>query len=286
MNLIRFRGLNCFHNCIVNVAALLGVDYLASFANLWSETDFAYDPVLKVYLTKRMLTNLEALGARLETLRCATPKEVTESLSLFRAGEWIIAGMDAFDIPWNLYYRTLHGPHYFLACKQAGGPLSCLDPTDNKQDLRLTPEAFVPYVFDIRRIRRVPEKPLHAGLPEAREILRTHPETQKDLFEKIRGCAGENQKNTRLIAKYIDAMTNNRYLYRHYLQNSPSASGGEPCFFDSDFFLRWTAVKNGLYKAALVRNSESILQEVCSQLGSLLHAETIIAETMLAAASG
>ncbi len=285
MKLINFRGLNCYLNCIVTVAASLGVDYLSSFATLWSETDFTYDPISRVYLTKRMISNLEALGAKLEALNCSSENDREKSLSQFPAGECIIVGMDAFHIPWNQYYHRLCGIHHFIARKGQDGSLSCFDPTYSQQDMRITPEEIVSYAFDMKRLRKVAKRPFHIeGTREAREILRTHPETREILLRKIGGCTGAKQKDADMLAKYIDAMIRNRYLYRHYLQNRPSASEGDWQLFSDEFFLRWTAVKNGLYKAFLIRPNESVLLEVCRQFRGLIDEEIAAAGKMIKAA--
>ncbi|MFT9056797.1 MAG: hypothetical protein ABF449_09295 [Ethanoligenens sp.] len=286
MNLIHFRGLNCYHDCIVTIAASLGLDYRASFATLWSETDFIYDPHSKVYLTKRMIANLQTLGAKLEKLDCSSPENMKESLSQFKAGEWIIIGTDTFYIPWTRYYHTLYNTHHFMVRKERDGSLSCADPTCGRQDMRITFEEIIPHIFDIKRVRRVAEKPLNFGaIREARAVLRSHPEMRKSLLEKMNGCTGAKQEDAGLLARYISAMIDNRYLFRHYLQTRPSASNQDRQLFSDEFFLRWTAVKNGLFKASLIRPNESVLRDVCGRAGELVDEEIAMAEKMIETAS-
>lgn len=279
MKLINFHGLNCYYNSIVTVAAFLGVDYPASFATLWSETDFTYDPICHIYLTQRMFTALEALGARLEILNCSPKEKTNESLALFQPGEWIIVGMDAFYIPQNQYYQTLHGFHYFLVHNTHADLLYYFDPTYNQKQVKILREDIIAYAFDICRIRKVAAKPLHIGpVEEARKVMRAHPETKEKLLEQISGCTCGNQKNAGLLAAYVDALISNRYLYRHYLESLPSAPSWRQHCFTDDFLLRWTAVKNGLYKASLIKNNESLIDELCKQFNDLFDAEIDMAE--------
>lgn len=281
MNLIHFPGLNCYHDCIVTIGAFLGLDYAASFATLWSETDFRYDQTHGVYLTKRMLTNFEILGLDLETLAVSSKAVAEQSLSLLEAGDWVIMGMDAFEIPWNPYYQTLHGPHYFLTQKQDAAIFSCFDPTYKKQDLVIGAETAAAHVFDLLRVRRLEGRPLDRGVSgEAREVLARHPRTRERLLEEIHACAGGQQEEGERLAKYIDALIHNRYLYRHYLGHLPAAGEYKSCF-DDEFFRHWAAVKNGLYKASLIRDNGSVVQEVSRQLSDLLAAEMLTAEKMV-----
>ncbi|NLT58744.1 MAG: hypothetical protein GXX99_07265 [Clostridiales bacterium] len=286
MNLVYFRGLNCYHACIVNVAALLGVRYRDAFATLWSETDFSYDPMHDLYLTKRMMANLEALGAKLEPLNCASKQVAEEGLCRLCPGAWIIVGMDAFHIAWNPFYQSLHSFHYFIVQKEAGERSPCFDPMYSQKEMWITPEEMSAHAFALLQLRKVPQTPLSIGAAqEAQEVVRTHPETQANLLENIRGCVRGEQKKVGLLARYVDAMINNRYLYRNYLQNSPSGLAAHPEFFNDDFFAQWTSVKNGLYKASLVSDNEHIIDEVCKKFSSLIDMEISMAEKMIAMAS-
>lgn len=283
MNLIHFRGLNCYLNCIVNAATFLGVNYQTSLATLWSETDFTYDSIHNVYLTKRMVTNLEMLGVKLEVLNCTSEQETVESLSLFQIGEWIILGMDAFYIPWNQYYHTLHDHHYFLARKETADLLSCFDPTYNQKNMQIMTCDIHSYVFDILRIHKVIEKPFHIGImEECEEIIADHPKTQKRLLTQIyERTDGKHRDEGLLLAKYIDAMINNRYLYRHYLEYMTCYPEKGQSFFDNDFFAQWTAVKNGLFKASLLQNNEECIHKVCTHFNHLMNTEIAIAKQIM-----
>lgn len=246
---------------------------------LWSETDFTYDPICHIYLTQRMFTALEALGARLENLNCSPKEKTNESLALFQPGEWIIVGMDAFYIPQNQYYQTLHSFHYFLVHNAHADLLYYFDPTYNQKQVKILREDIIVYAFDICRICKVAAKPLHIGpVEEAREVMRAHPKTKEKLLEQISGCTCGKQKNAGLLAAYVDALISNRYLYRHYLESLPPAPNWRQHCFTDDFLPRWTAVKNGLYKASLIKNNESLIDELCKQFNDLFDAEIDMAE--------
>lgn len=282
MKLIHFRGLNCYYNSIINVAAFWGVDYHSSFSALWSETDFTYEPIYGIYLTKRMFKNLKILGAGFEVLKSSSQKEKEESLSLFQTGEWLIVGMDSFHIPWTPYYQILHGSHYFIIQKENNNSLLCFDPTYDKKYIKIMLADIIPDIFDICHIYKIENRTLDIEIiQEIQEVINTNPKTREKLFKEINGCTNENQKNAGTLAKYIDAMINNRHIYQYYLQNFSSASLSNLKWFDNDFFLQWTAVKNGLYKASLVKDNESIIHELGKQVKNLMNTEIIIAEKMI-----
>lgn len=282
MNLIHFRGLNCYFNCVVSIAAYLGLNYEDSFATLWSETDFTYDRRHHAYSTKRMLANLEAMGVKLKGLGCDSQKEAEEVLSSCQEGEFIIVGMDAFCIPWSPIYQALHDPHYFFAQKEQPDSFFCFDPTYSKEYMRIMPDDIISHAYDIWRIEKVTEKPPHFGvIEEAQEIICNHPQTQEKLLFEINECTHEKQKNAGSLAKYAAALINNRYLYKHYLQSSLPNADKYQQFFDKDFFLRWEAVKNGLYKASLIKNNESVIDEVCKLFNNLIDEEIAIAKQII-----
>lgn len=286
MDLINFEGLNCYYNCIVSVANCIGVDYCTSFATLWSETEFKYDKNRKVYLTKRMLTNLDTLGAKFEMLECFSVKQRENSLSMFQKGEFIIIGMDVFYIPWNELYGIHHGPHYFIARNSLTEYLICFDPTYKQKGQLINFKEVVSHAFDISRMYKVTEDPLQCEIKfhpisEACEVLRTHSNIRHNLVEKVSNCSYGDQKNTIQLAKYVDTMISNRYLYKYYLQRKLFLYDKNNLFFNREFFLKWKAVKNGLYKAAIIKNNKEVIDEVCSYLSDLIDEETSMAEKMI-----
>lgn len=282
MSLIFFQGLNCYWASMINAAVFTGVDYRNVFSNLWSETDFAYDEANRLYLSRRIPNNLESMGVRMEFLDCGSREDIKENISGLPIGQWIIAGMDAFFIPWVPFYQTLHNLHYFIAKKEEKSFFSCFDPTYDKENLEITEEQLIAHVSDICRIHKSAEKPLHIELrQEAQKILDTHPETQKNLLSQIMECAHGKQKNGELLARYIDALINNRYLYLHYLQNMPLSRGEYHQYFNKEYFKKWAAVKHGLYKASMSKDNQVLIGEVCGHFEELIREERSIAKEII-----
>lgn len=285
MNLINFMGLNCYYSCIASVAGELGVDYTLSFAKLWSETDFKYDRDRRVFLSKRMLTELDALGAKLTMLDCASPLDAGESLSSISNGEYFVVGMDAYAIPWNQLYGIHHGPHYFIAQKSQSQTLLCHDPTYNKKNQEISCRDLLTGAFDISRILRTeqnspPPPPQACVLQQACEILSSHPSLLEKLLTQIRECEGTNREQAILSAGYVDALISNRCLYQHYLNASPSGGCGSP-LFSAEHILGWKAVKNGLYKAALSSLNQDVIRDVTGLLRQLIESEIRSASSLL-----
>ena len=278
MNLIYFQGLNCYTSSMLNAAVFIGVDYRNALADLWSETDFTYDQIHHLYLSRRMPANLEALGVNLKFLNCCSKQEMEKNISSLTLGQYHVVEMDAFFIPWVPYYHTLHSFHYFIARKEEKGFFSCFDPTYDNKYMELTEEDMISHVSDICQIQKVSEKQFCKGIrQEAQEILCTHQKKQDNLLEQIRECAYGKQKNGELLAKYIDALINNRYLYLHYLQNMPLFRESYDRYFHKEYFIKWTAVKHGLYKASFRQNNREIIQEVCGHFQELIQEEMDIA---------
>jgi len=214
-----------------------------------------------------MLKNLEALGVKVEKWDCFSPKDAYSTISLFRDGEFMIVGMDAFHIPWNQFYQTFHGLHYFIAQNAKTETFLCIDPTYNKKNEQIARWEITSHTYEICRISRGAKKPFQIeALDEAREIVRTHSNTRSVLLSQIDDCVEGEQENIVLLAKYVDAMIGNRCLYRFFLENQSLPYGENHLFLNRDFFLEWKAVKNGLYKAAISRKSKRIIDDVCDIL--------------------
>lgn len=280
MNIIHFQGLNCYHSCIVNVASLLGIDYLQSFSSLWSETEFSYDPVFHMCVTKRMITQLKSLGMNLKKHACKTKKESESAFAEILEGEWFIAGMNSFYMTWNEYYQTLNGYHYFFA-KKEDGMLCCFDPTYDKVNIKLKSEIIVPYIFDIVSVNKCDINPVKASVEqEAKNILEAIPMFCNKIISEIDECTGKNKKLADNLAINVDAMITNRYLYLHYLDKSLKEIDNIIKLFNEAFFKKWTAVKNGLYKASLVNDNKDILRQVKTVLVEVLKEELRVAKAL------
>ncbi|MGL5513356.1 MAG: hypothetical protein ACRDBM_09035, partial [Sporomusa sp.] len=76
-------------------------------------------------------------------------------------------------------------------------------------------------------------------------------------------------------------MINNRYLYRHYL-NTAGVFVEMPGVFGDDYLMNWKIVKNGLYKASVIRIREKIMAEIKTRFERLIAEEMELAKKMLA----
>lgn len=282
MELINFLGLNCYHNCIVTIAHHLGYDYSCAFCNLWSETEFRYEEYRKVFLSQRLIENLSQMGLRLDMRLCFSPEEAEISFAATDDGAPVIVGMDAFYIPWNPFFGVFHGPHYFIAEKNNTGELFCVDPTYDRQSERISQESICAHAFDISHMRAVEKGAHETGITaEAERILRTHDDTREELLLRVENCVHERKSEVLLLAKHVDAMISNRYLFKHYLGEKQRLSDERKAMFDRELFKGWTAVKNGLYKASIKEARQSILGEVERCLNQVIDKELAIAEELL-----
>ena len=252
MKIIHFKGLQCYYANILNAAALLGVDYRPSFANLWSETEFHCDPISFVFTSKRLLDNLEVLGAKLEFADRPLNAKLPKDLALLESHPWYLFGADAFFLPWVPFYRKLHHFHYFTAKTEKDGSLCCFDPTYETAGERLLSEDILPYTRYLMPLSPVPKGSLDLGTQkEAKAILSAHPETRERLLAQIKACAYGSRQKTRLLASYIECLIDLRYFYKHYLETLPAGPHKSHGRFHKEFFHQWSAVKNGLLKLSL-----------------------------------
>lgn len=281
MRLIYFQGLNCYYECIICIAGYYGLEPAAAFDSLWSETDFKYDPYRKAYLTKRLLQNLSAMGAVLEMLDCSRPETTDASLSQPGEKEPFLVGMDAFYIPWNPLFGIHHGPHYFAACHLGGEKLLCQDPTYEKRDMEIECRQVRAYSFDISRIRyedrpggrKEGDREISGIGAEARKVSGILPDIRSKLLQHINETALKDMDKTVLLARYVDAMIGNRRMYGYYLREYFPEIYEKHIFSRKKFFSEWSAVKNGILKAAVSRDSSPVLMEVSAQFHILMDEE-------------
>lgn len=281
MEAVYFEGLNCYLGCLINAALLSGIQYEAAFAGLWSESRLTYAPSYNLYFTRRLVDDLNTLGLKQEKLPCGSVEEAAQSFGLPDSGEWMLIEMNAYYLPGNPFYQTLHGSHYFLVSKKQDGSLHGIDPTYGHTELDITPDLIIAHASDIQRIVRVPAGVLQrSSRSEAQIIPSTHPLTLQRISSQILDCTGSSRQNAARLAKYIDGMINNRHLYSHYL-TSLQAAEQFPLFFRKEFYQRWTAVKNGLYKASLIPANSALLDELCGCLERLMEEEIRMAVNMV-----
>lgn len=285
MELVHVEGLNCYHSCIINAANLLGAGYLPAFGSLWSEHEFAYDGRFKLYLSKRMALGLEASGVCWARAACFSPEDGQRQFDGLEAGEWFVAGMDAFYMPWNEYYQTLNGAHYFFGQKTGEDRIRGFDPSDQIREIRIAPREILPYVFDFIKFTKIEKGDsagIQQGIPsEARAVQGALPGLRSRLAAELMDCtAGERGKAARL-AKYTDALYGNRCLFRHYLQKQPDCPAVLTRLFSDGFLRQWGSLKYGLYKISLLAENHGMCRELRGVLWDLLTAEILAAEKMI-----
>jgi len=275
MKLISFEGLNCYTSCVISIAKHFGLTYEMSFYNLWSETSFIYDDRFNLYYTKRMLENLETLGLKLDKVFCDTPELVKKTLDSVENSVFLIIGMDAYYLPWSPIYQLSHDSHYFIIQKDGTDSFPCFDPSYGEDNIQLPCGEIMSHAFEINIAEQVIQMSLDAnGVTELQEILQMHSNIREKIFTEI-----EDERDLALTGRYIGAFIDNRCLYRNYLNELPS-NGYVQQLFHNDYFMEWKAVKNGLFKASLLRNNAKIVCEVKSRLSRMIDREIDMAEKM------
>lgn len=283
MNLIYYRGLNCHLASIINIAANLGINYPNAFSTLWSEKDFKNDLEYHMYTSKRVYTNLELLGLKSDVIDCTLSKAaVADGLSVIHENELLLIGMDTFYIPWSKVFQNFHEAHYFFVQKDTADTYYGFDPTYDKKYMPLQADYISDHAFDIIRFSKGKEKGMKVDLyQEAKEVLYTHPEMKEAICFDIQKCKDRLEDVFNSLIQLITAMINNRYLFLQYLQSSFCSSDYHRQFFNKEFFSKWEGVKNGLYKAYILKNKENVVAEVSSLFLNVVEEEIMIAKKIL-----
>lgn len=282
MNLVDFQGLNCYQNSIISIADYMGINYSKSFSTLWSETDFLYDTNHKIYLSKRIIDNFEKIGIMIELYSINSKEEAIKFLSIIEIKEPFIVGMDTFHIPWTPGYGWTHDVHYFVVQKYTENLFICFDPTYNKKYIEIIKDSIISHISKIYIVRKAKENYYNIDIrDEAKAVVFEHPKIYKILTQEFYKCVNEEHKNALMLAKYIDTMVNNRYLYKYYLENSPIYLNKYNIYFNDDLFLKWKAIKNGLYKAYIIKKNEYIIQETFELFTNLIDDEIFIANKIM-----
>lgn len=287
MKLIHFPGLNCYHDCVITLAEAFGLDYLPSFSGLWAEDGLRYDPICKVFLTRRMPTALEAMGLKLEPPN-VTGEERERAWAQLPVGGFALAGMDGCLTPWNPLYQLHHGPHYFIVQKTRADPQTCFDPTYGLNGQLLDSRELVGNAYALIPARKVEpsflpgEHDTDPILAQAREVITRHPAALHGFLEQADSWFHGTGEAVLLPAKYADALLTNRVLYRRYLEERHPGSEAAALFQEKGFYEAWQAVKHGFYKAALKKWDPAAFDDVCGRLTALFHQETAWARQLLA----
>lgn len=287
MKLIHVQELSCYHDCVFTMAEACGLDYIQSFSGLWSEGGLRYDPICKVFLTRRMPAALEAMGMQLGRPR-VTGEAREAAWAQLPVGGCALVGMDACLTPWNPLYRLQHGPHYFIVQKARADPQACFDPTYGLSSETLDARELVANAYALIPVRKIaPGIPREEGrAPEplyaqAREVLNHHPTTLNVFLERAGAWLNGTEETVLLPAKFADALLTNRLLFRRYLEERHPVPEATALFQDRRYYEAWRAVKHGFYKAALKKREPAVFDEACDRLAALFDRESSIARQLL-----
>ena len=183
MKLFNFPGLNCYYGSVVSGANAFGVPFVDAFANLFSETDFDYNPCSKSFSSRRLLANLDHLGTHSEVFACKTPKEGRNSFLEWGEDVYFVIGMDPIHIHWTPSFGRFNGYHYFLAKPVGGKGFLCYDPTYGNQKEPMPQEVIVTHAFDMTRLHRSQKNALEIeDLAELSGVLEGKPLSFWQLF--------------------------------------------------------------------------------------------------------
>jgi hypothetical protein len=296
MKLFNFPGLNCYYSSVVSAANAFGIPIIDAFATLFSETDFDFNPCSKSFSSKRLLTNLNHLGAHSEVFACGMPKENKSSFLQCDKEMYFIIGMDPFHIHWTPSFGRFNGYHYFLAKPAGGNDFLCYDPTYGNQKEPMTQEVIVTHAFDITSFCRSQKNSLETDdlaellnvaegdtlsfwqLLSQMEVGKIPPDGVKDYSTYSIAPPSGNKPNTdrrvaEKAARYVDCLIHSRLLYEYYLQNRKLFLLNELTIFTADYFNRWQAVKNGLLKASVLRDNAAVLEKTEELFSNLIRCE-------------
>lgn len=283
MKLIHFQGLNCYHDCMITLANAFGLDYTEAFSRLWAESRLRYDPICSVFLSQRLEKTLDSFGMKLNA-PWVTEKERETGWADIPASHYVIIGIDAFLIPWSPLYKVLHGPHYFIIQKGTSESHDCFDPTYGLSGQKLTAQELIFNSYALIAVK--PDStaiPIVADicdplLEQANEVLKSHRAAISHFLEQAAIWIQESKDTVFLPAKYIDALLTGRYLFRYFLKARDNSAERAPLFFSQQYYEDWLTVKNGFYKAALVRQNSSAFEEACHLLTRLTEQELLLAK--------
>lgn len=274
MEPINFPGLNCYNNSLITIAKKMGVDYTRAFYNLWWENDFAYEQTRGAYSSKRLYENLARLGVQTKRQACGDAGEARAAIETIDEGEYFVVGMDPFFVPWNDIFNVRHGRHYFIMQRTSDCEYLCVDPTYRKSGMRMSGEEPLEHIFEVAAVK----KTCAVGDAEATDGFYMIEAAINGVRYRLENApyyaqADELLEYHRKIAGYVDALINNRLLFRRYIGTRSQAFNQDGTFMPDGYFMAWAAVKNGLYKAALNRERESLTPKISNLLAVLLDKE-------------
>lgn len=288
MKLIHIPGVSCYLDCIITLANAFQIDYTASFSCLWSETELSYETICHTFLSRRLPRMLEMMGMRLEE-PCVSAQDRARGWADVSEGEFGLVGMDGFLLPWNPLYGVLHGPHYFIAQKRGKEPQCCFDPTYGLRGQKMRSEELVSSSFAVIPVTRyVPDRRAEGRkddllLSQAAEVARTHPGKARRFLSQAKAWMQGPEQDILLPAKFTEALTEGRCLYGYFLRQQETDPKRASLFWSDGYFKEWRAVKNGFYKAALLKGNGEAFHEACRLFMAVFKQELDLAEDILTA---
>lgn len=273
LKFINFQGLNCFHNSVATLVASIGKDYNFLFSGLWGETRLIYDEKSELYISRRFNTNLSHLNLYVDEL-------LINHIDKLEENSFFIVAFDSFDVFWNTTYKTRHGLHYFIAQKSSECDYMAYDPTLNKAEIKLDyseMKKYAKFIFILKKKLSRPYKKISLGyqVKQAKSVL---PRLNNLIQTRLKKANSE--KEYILLAKYCDTLANNRYMFRHMIQDKYHLECDLRHFMPNNYFLTFTAIKNGLFRLSVLKD-EKTKKQIANLIETVLENEVKYADVLL-----
>lgn len=285
MKLIHIPEANCYLDCVITLANAFEIAYTESFSYLWAEEDLCYEPICHTFLSRQMPRMLKMMGMEIG-IPCVSEQERKQGWTDILEGDFAMIGMDGFMIPWNPIYGALHGPHYFIVRKSRKDPQICFEPTYGLETQKMSATDLVSSSYAVIPVYRqkecaVPEYNGDVLLSQAKEVTENHPKAITNFLRQAKIWIQSGNDRTFLPARFVEALAQGRHLYGYFLRNKGIEQERAPLFWDEGYFKEWRAVKNGFYKAAVVKQKTAVFDEAYSLFVSLYEREMELAKQLL-----
>lgn len=282
MQIINFIGLDCYSASLVTLAKHMGVDYRSLFLGLWAETDFSYNKHWEVYVSQQLFSNLADGGLLFEALDVLDKANLEDTLLGMKNESYAVVGMDSFEIPWSPVFKIMKNPHYFIAQKDGPKNFTCYDPTYGTQGMNLDCTTAAGHSFNILILQAGQAKPMRKSLlADSVNINSSIKTLTKSFLYALEDNTDLSKANLLKMAKYTHALINNRRLYKQFLQfNFPQLQTASN-IFDKEYFKNWESIKNGFYKAALLKDNTPACAELANLVKYALQNEAAQAQQIL-----
>lgn len=257
MEYINIKGFNCYNSSISNIAYNLGIDYYMAYGNLWSEIDFDYNEATGIYLSKRIIKNLEFLGMKIEIIDCENMDEKKEFLDSLEIGQWAIIEMDCYYLPWHNFYQKIWYSHHFPILKETNDTFSCIDPLYDMLGMKMSHDYIVEYASRFEKIEKIDINEDILIIKEDEKSILKLKNKYKQIYDEI---LKEQYNQNRFIdlSRYFTCIINNRYLYRYYLNFNKNYISD----LDDIYFSKLEKLKNSFLRASNFLNKDQIIREI------------------------